>query len=160
MHLSFLLSTTLLAALSYAQEAPPPAAAPAPVVSISPGPAPAAGNGGNQGAAAASPVAGQPAASSAAAAPGMGGGVIGQGGEIPVWVIKVSDPQNSLVFSPNTVTAKPGEMVQFQFYSRVSGPSFLQAFALQRKDMLMQMGVESFRRFINFRTALRANDAV
>jgi hypothetical protein len=109
MHISLLLSTSLLAALSYAQ------APPAPAVTINPGPAPA--NGGNQGAAAASSVAGQPAP--AAPAPGTGGGVIGQGGEIPVWVIKVSDPQNKLVFSPNTVTAKPGEMVQFQFYSRV-----------------------------------------
>jgi plastocyanin len=47
-------------------------------------------------------------------------GVIGQSGQIPVWVVKVGSQNNDLVFSPNTINGKPGEVVQFQFYSRVS----------------------------------------
>ena len=79
---------------------------------------------------------GQPAAATAAAQQGQGPtpagnpGVIGQQpGQQPaqgatggsqVWVVKVGSESNALVFSPNTVTAKPGEFVQFQFYSKVS----------------------------------------
>jgi hypothetical protein len=120
MHFSSLVSTSLLAAsLAYAQQAPAPAA-----VTIKPGPAVA-----NQGAGAAASA----AASSAAPAMGLGGsatagappasntaGVIAQSGSVPVWVIKVADDKNDIVFSPNSVTAKVGEMVQFQFYSKVS----------------------------------------
>ncbi|KAF2396439.1 Cupredoxin [Trichodelitschia bisporula] len=53
-------------------------------------------------------------------------GVIGQSGNggnsaagaVPVWVVKVGSANNDLVFSPNSIMAKPGEMVQFQFYSK------------------------------------------
>jgi hypothetical protein len=55
----------------------------------------------------------------APASPANTAGVIGNG-QVAVWVVKVGGPNNELVFSPNSVTAKVGEMVQFQFYSRVS----------------------------------------
>lgn len=41
------------------------------------------------------------------------------GAGVPVWVVKVGSEKNDLVFSPNTLNAKPGEFIQFQFYSRV-----------------------------------------
>jgi plastocyanin len=37
-------------------------------------------------------------------------------------VVKVGSPDNQIVFAPNTIMAKPGEMVQFQFYSQVRIP--------------------------------------
>jgi len=42
------------------------------------------------------------------------------GAVVPVWVVKVGSPTNDLVFSPNQFNARPGEFIQFQFYSRVS----------------------------------------
>lgn len=54
----------------------------------------------------------------APASPANTAGVIGNG-QVAVWVVKVGGTNGELVFSPNTVTAQVGEMVQFQFYSRV-----------------------------------------
>lgn len=56
--------------------------------------------------------------SAAPAAAASTAGVIGNG-QVAVWVVKVGGTNNELVFSPSTVTAKVGEMVQFQFYSNV-----------------------------------------
>jgi hypothetical protein len=91
----------------------PGAAGPAPAaVTIKPG---GAGNQGQAGAAI-------PQQPQAGAAPGQVP-ALGQqsGAAVPVWVVKVGSEKNDLVFSPNTFNAKPGEFVQFQFYSRVSG---------------------------------------
>jgi plastocyanin len=120
--------------------APASSAAAAPAapkaITIMPGPP---GNGGNAGVA--TSAAAVPAVSSvtmglgAGAGTGVGGtnlsmsgagppgpantaGVIGSG-QVAVWVVKVGSANNDLVFSPNSVTAKVGEMVQFQFYSKV-----------------------------------------
>ncbi|KAF2673389.1 Cupredoxin [Microthyrium microscopicum] len=57
------------------------------------------------------PAVGQPGNVAPALAPGAPGSQ-------PVWVVKVGSANNDLVFSPNTLTAKPGDFVQFQFYSR------------------------------------------
>jgi plastocyanin len=134
-----LLASSLLATLAFttlAQQTPAPAAPKA--ISIMTGPVGNAGNG-----AAATSVPAAPGVSSVTmglgggtgAGAGVGGsnlstsvapaspantaGVIGNG-QVAVWVVKVGGPNNELVFSPNSVTAKVGEMVQFQFYSKVS----------------------------------------
>ncbi|KAE9964874.1 hypothetical protein EG328_010135 [Venturia inaequalis] len=130
-----LFASSLLATLpltTFAQTTPVAAAPQA--VTVMTGPVGNAGNG-----AAATPVPAAPLSvtsslvASAGVAPAVGGanvstsaapaaaastaGVIGNG-QVAVWVVKVGGTKNELVFSPNSVTAKVGEMVQFQFYSK------------------------------------------
>ena len=38
-----------------------------------------------------------------------------------VWVVAVGSASNQEIFSPDTIIAKPGDVVQFQFYANVSG---------------------------------------
>lgn len=134
-----LLASSLLATLPLITLAQTTALAAAPkAITIMTGPVGNAGNG-----AAATSVPAAPGVSSitmglgegAGAGTGVGGsnlstsvaptspastaGVIGNG-QVAVWVVKVGGPNNELVFSPNSVTAKVGEMVQFQFYSKAS----------------------------------------
>lgn len=128
-----LLASSLLATLpltGFAQTTP--AAAAPQAVTIMTGPVGNAGNG-----AAATSVPAAPLASGGVT-PAVGGsnlttsaappaaastaGVVGNG-QVAVWVVKVGGTNNELVFSPNTVTAKVGEMVQFQFYSKVRMPT-------------------------------------
>jgi plastocyanin len=40
-------------------------------------------------------------------------------GMAPTHVIQVGGPNGSLVFSPNNVQAKAGELIQFQFHAKV-----------------------------------------
>jgi hypothetical protein len=41
-------------------------------------------------------------------------------GSQQVWVVRVGSPDGKFVFSPNTIQGQPGDLVQFQFYARVS----------------------------------------
>ena len=43
-----------------------------------------------------------------------------QGGTQQLWAVKVGSPDGKFVFSPNVINAQPGDLVQFQFYARVS----------------------------------------
>ena len=43
----------------------------------------------------------------------------GSSNSVPVWVVHVGSPNDDQVFTPNSIQAKPGDMVQFQFYSKV-----------------------------------------
>jgi hypothetical protein len=116
MHISTFIPVSLsLAASVYSQSAPQPA------VSISIGSAapPAASNPGAVGAATSAGVSGSSSVLAAPPSANTGAGVIGSN-SVPVWVVKVGSPDNQIVFAPNTITAKPGEMVQFQFYAQVS----------------------------------------
>jgi plastocyanin len=44
----------------------------------------------------------------------------GKAGSQIVWAVKAGSPDGELVFSPNVIEAQPGDLVQFQFYARVS----------------------------------------
>jgi hypothetical protein len=77
---------------------------------------------------------------------------------VPVWVVKVGSPDNQIVFAPNTIMAKPGEMVQFQFYSQVRIPPARPRSSPPlefSRDVLTAACTEPFRRHVHIRPALR-----
>jgi hypothetical protein len=43
-----------------------------------------------------------------------------QSGTQQLWAVKVGSPDGKFVFSPNVINGQPGDLVQFQFYARVS----------------------------------------
>lgn len=157
-----LFASSLLAALpltTFAQTTPVAAAPQA--VTVMTGPVGNAGNG-----AAATPVPAAPLSvtsslvASAGVVPPVGGsnvstsaapaaaastaGVIGNG-QVAVWVVKVGGTKNELVFSPNSVTAKVGEMVQFQFYSKVCITTEYSRFSNAQADTLLSESLGSSR---------------
>jgi plastocyanin len=66
------------------------------------------------------PLAAPLANSSSPSGPQNGNQGNGAMGSQVVWAVKVGSPDGELVFSPNVVVAQPGDLVQFQFYARVS----------------------------------------
>jgi len=55
----------------------------------------------------------------APATPASTAGVIGSA-QVAVWVVKVGGPNNELVLSPNSVTAKVGRWFNFNFIQRIT----------------------------------------
>jgi hypothetical protein len=151
MHISTIIpvSLSLLVASVYSQSASQP------VVSINV--ASGASNAGAVGVATTSATnASAPSSSVLAASPtaNTAAGVIGDS-NVPVWVVKVGSPDNQIVFAPNTIMAKPGEMVQFQFYSQVRILPPDVAGAPHPQDMLNATWTEPFRGHVHVRQALR-----
>jgi hypothetical protein len=77
-----------------------------------------------------------PAAPAPAPAPAGSTGIGVSANGVPVWVVKVGSQNNDLTFSPSTIQAKPGEMIQFQFYAKVRDGPFRSVFLQQQTDIL------------------------
>jgi plastocyanin len=72
-------------------------------------------------------------------------------GTVATHVIQVGGSNGSTVYLPNSITANPGDLVQFQF-NAVVGYSHS-----SRYIPLVNSGVESFRGAVDFRSAMRTD---
>lgn len=64
------------------------------------------------------------------------------GGDVKVQVVKVSNKNGDLTFTPNNITAAVGSFVQFQFHPKVSDKSFNPQLIA---TSLLVASIESFR---------------
>ena len=83
-------------------------------------------------------------------------------GMVMVHTVKVSDKDGNLKFSPESLQADPGSMVQFQFWPKVSisDPFYLHICIGTRKSNEDCCWAEPFRCAINFRQAVPTDQRI